>query len=99
MTFDMFSESVVLKGDTPFSKCMYLAADCVFSLLKKLRSRDRLDNLALPLCFAYLARFQTASLDTPIDDIGFVRVSSSPEILKVDIRSIPFQFGNELLSM
>jgi hypothetical protein len=32
MTFDMFCESVVLKGDTPFSKCMYLAADCNYPI-------------------------------------------------------------------
>ena len=27
MTFDMFSESIGLKGDTPSSKCVYLVAD------------------------------------------------------------------------
>ena len=32
MTFDMFSESVILKGDTPFSKCMDLAADCYYPI-------------------------------------------------------------------
>jgi hypothetical protein len=32
MTFDMFSESIGFKGDTPFSKCVYLVADCNYPI-------------------------------------------------------------------
>jgi hypothetical protein len=62
------------------------------------KQRNRMSKFA---GVRYLARFQTRrAVPLPVDGVVItVMLSSSPEMLKDDFRSVPFQFGNVQPSM